>query len=73
MLKLAKLPDRTPVKLAITITPDLAQALGDYAMIYNRTYDDKAEVADLVPAMLDSFLASDRAFAKARKEQPGEG
>ena len=68
MLKLAKLPDRTPVKLAITITPDLAHALGDYATIYNWTYGDKAEVADLVPAMLDSFLASDRAFAKARKD-----
>jgi len=68
MLKLAKLPDRTPVKLAITITPDLAHALGDYAMIYNRAYGDKAEVADLVPAMLESFLASDRAFAKARKD-----
>ena len=68
MLKLAKLPDRTPVKLAITITPDLAHALGDYATIYNRTYSDKAEVADLVPAMLESFLASDRAFAKARKD-----
>jgi hypothetical protein len=68
MLKLAKLPDRTPVKLAITITPDLAHALGDYATIYNQTYGDKAEVADLVPAMLDSFLASDRAFAKARRD-----
>lgn len=30
-LKLAKLPDRTPVKLAITITPDLHEALHDYA------------------------------------------
>jgi hypothetical protein len=72
MLKLAKLPDRTPVKLAITITPDLAHALGDYAAIYNRTYGDKAEVADLVPAMLDSFLASDRAFAKARRDMEAE-
>ncbi len=68
MLKLAKLPDRTPVKLAITITPDLAHALGTYVTIYNRNYGDKAEVADLVPAMLESFLASDRAFAKARKD-----
>lgn len=68
MLKLAKLPDRTPVKLAITITPDLAHALGAYVTIYNRNYGSKAEVADLIPAMLESFLASDRAFAKARKD-----
>lgn len=68
MLKLAKLPDRTPVKIGITVTPDLAHALADYAVLYNRAYSDKAEVADLIPAMLDAFLASDRAFAKARKD-----
>ena len=68
MLKLARLPDRTPVKIAITVTPDLARALGDYQALYNRIYADKAEVADLIPAMLDTFLASDRAFARARKE-----
>lgn len=68
MLKLAKLPDRTPVKIAITVTPDLAHALGDYQTLYNRTYADKAEMADLIPAMLESFLASDRAFTKARKQ-----
>lgn len=68
MLKLAKLPDRTPVKISITVTPDIAHALADYAALYNRTYADKAEVADLIPAMLETFLASDRAFAKARKE-----
>ena len=68
MLKLAKLPDRTPVKIGITVTPDLAHALADYAALYNRAYSDKAEVADLIPAMLDAFLTSDRVFAKARKE-----
>lgn len=68
MLKLAKLPDRTPVKIGITITPDLAHGLADYAALYNRAYADKAEVADLIPAMLESFLASDRAFAKARRQ-----
>ena len=68
MLKLAKLPDRTPVKITVTVAPDLARALADYTALYNRAYDSKADVADLIPAMLDSFLASDRAFAKARKD-----
>lgn len=68
MLKLARLPDRTPVKIGITVTPDLAHALADYAALYNRAYSDKVEMADLIPAMLEFFLASDRAFAKARKE-----
>lgn len=69
MLKLAKLPDRAPIKITLTVTPDLARALGDYTAIYNRTYGDRAETTDLIPAMLDAFLASDRVFAKARKEQ----
>lgn len=73
MLKLAKLPDRTPVKISISVMPDLAHTLADYAAIYAQTYGEKAEVADLIPAMLESFLASDRAFAKARKERAGEG
>jgi hypothetical protein len=69
MLKLAKLPDRTPVKIGITITPGLDADLRAYLDLYRATYDDKAAtVADLIPAMLESFLASDRAFAKARKE-----
>lgn len=47
---------------------DLAHAPADYAALYNRAYSDKAEMADLIPAMLEFFLASDRVFAKARKE-----
>lgn len=69
MLKLAKLPDRTPVKIAITVTPDLDADLRAYLNLYRTTYEDKgATVADLIPAMLETFLASDRAFAKARRE-----
>lgn len=69
MLKLAKLPDRTPVKITITVLPDLNRALTDYAALYRETYGDKVDVADLIPAMLDGFLAADRAFAKARKDR----
>jgi len=68
MLKLAKLPDRTPVKIGITVTPDLDADLRAYLDLYRTTYEDKTvTVADLIPAMLESFLASDRTFAKARK------
>ena len=65
-LRLAKLPDRTPVKLSITIMPDLHQALTDYAGLYARTYGCDEPVAELIPAILAAFLESDRAFAKAR-------
>jgi len=66
-LKLAKLPDRTPVKLAIALAPDLHRSLLEYAALYAKTYGYEETVAELVPAMLSTFLASDRGFAKARE------
>ena len=65
-LKLAKLPDRTPIKLAITITPDLHQALQEYATLYASAYGREEPVAELVPAMLAAFLEGDRTFARSR-------
>ena len=65
-LKLAKLPDRTPIKLSINVTPDLSQALADYADAYGETYGQTEQVADLIPYMLRSFLESDRGFVRGR-------
>ena len=65
-LKLARIPDRTPVKLTITVMPDLHQALQDYALIYAATYGREEPIAELIPAILSTFLESDRGFAKAR-------
>lgn len=65
-LKLGKLPDRTPVKLAITITPDLQSLLHAYAAAYASTYGIEEPVTELIPAMLSAFLESDRAFVRER-------
>lgn len=65
-LKLGKLPDRTPVKLAITVTPDLNQMLNEYAVLYASTYGREEPIAELIPAMLASFLDSDRDFIRNR-------
>ncbi len=65
-LKLGKLPDRTPVKLSITITPDLLAALQSYAVIYAETYGVEEPVVDLIPAMLAAFLEGDRSFVRER-------
>ena len=65
-LKLAKLPDRTPVKLTITVTPDLHRALSDYAALYAQFYGHNEPVIELIPAMLAAFLDSDRSFARNR-------
>lgn len=68
-LKLGKLPDRTPIKLAVTITPDLHQALQDYASLYAATYGREEPLSELIPAMLGNFLESDRHFARSRPKQ----
>jgi len=75
-LKLARLPERTPTKITFTAPPELDLALRQYAGLYRAAYGQAETVAELVPFMLEAFLESDRAFAKARKdgaiEEPGE-
>lgn len=55
-LKLARLPDRTPVRVAISVVPDLQKALADYAAIYQQTYGEEQSIADLIPHMLAAFF-----------------
>lgn len=62
-MKLAKLPDRNPVRLTFSALPDLNAAL----QAYEAAYGQAVSVADLIPAMLEGYLESDRDFAKARK------
>jgi hypothetical protein len=54
-IKLPQLPDRTPVKLSISVMPDLHQALADYAALYAQTYGRDEPVAELISAMLATF------------------
>jgi hypothetical protein len=65
-LKLPQLPDRTPVKISISLMPDLHQALADYAALYAKTYGRDEPIAELIPAILAAFLDSDRTFTRAR-------
>jgi predicted transcriptional regulator len=66
-LKLGKLPDRAPVRVTVALAPDLHRALADYAALYRETYGQEESVAELIPFMLQNFLASDRCFARARR------
>lgn len=66
-LKIGPLADQTPVKLSISLPPALQADLEDYAAIYQRAYGQNAKVAELVPNMLQAFLASDGGFRRARK------
>lgn len=65
-LKLPQLPDRNPVKLSISVMPDLHQSLVEYAAIYAQAYGREEPVTELIPAMLAAFLESDRAFVRGR-------
>jgi hypothetical protein len=69
-LKLAKLPDRKPVKITITVSAELNAALQAYAVTYCEAYGDAEEVSELIPYMVEQFLAADRTFAKSRKANP---
>jgi len=65
-IKLAKLPDRTPVKLTFSASPDLKQALDEYAALYSATYGEGEPITELIPQMLALFLASDKTFRRSR-------
>jgi hypothetical protein len=71
MVKLARLPDRTPVKLTIAVSPELNKALAEYADLYREAYGQAEPGPELIPAMLASFLQSDKAFARRRRGEEG--
>ncbi len=66
-MKLPRLPDRNPVRLTISVMPDLNRALVAYAEAYRTAYGEAATVIDLIPEMLKGYLASDREFNNGRK------
>lgn len=77
-LKLGPLVDDKPVRLTVELPATVFRDLEDYARILaegagpsGRAKDMKAEPAKLVAPMLARFMATDRAFAKARRTRTG--
>ena len=67
-LKLADLADGKPVRLTIELSARLHRDLAAYALAINGGDAKGAPTVErLVPPMLERFIATDRAFAKARK------
>lgn len=66
-LRLAPIPDRTPAKLILALDPDTHAALADYAEIYRQAYGQEERAETLAAAMIESFLASDAGFKRARR------
>jgi len=66
-LKLGLIEDDTPVKLALELPAALHRDLVDYAKVLAAETGGKAvEPAKLVAPMLARFMATDRAFVRAR-------
>jgi len=68
-LHLSKLPDRTPVKISISVPPELHVALAAYAGTYQAAYGSAESIAELIPYMLAAFIESDNGFKKARRDR----
>ena len=72
-LRIGKLPDLTPVKLTVSLEPEVHQMLEDYAQIYNDSYGETVKPTELIPSMIAGFLATDNGFKRARKALKGTG
>lgn len=66
-LRIGKLPDLTPMKLTVSLEPEVHKMLEDYAKIYADTYGDAVKPSELIPSMVAGFLATDSGFKRARK------
>jgi hypothetical protein len=70
-LKLSAIPDDRPVKVTVELPAAVHRDLIAYAEILGRMAGEKTppDPSKLVAPMLQRFMATDRAFAKVRKEQ----
>ncbi|WP_184430793.1 DUF2274 domain-containing protein [Roseospira goensis] len=68
-LKLGPIPDDKPVKVALELPADVHRDLVAYADALARETGQTHEPAKLIAPMLARFMATDRAFAKRRKEK----
>jgi hypothetical protein len=67
-LKLSTVPDDKPVKIAIELPAAIHRDLVLYAeALAKETGQAAVELAKLIPPMVARFMASDRAFAKAKR------
>ncbi|MDQ2802974.1 MAG: DUF2274 domain-containing protein [Pseudomonadota bacterium] len=67
-LKLGPLSDDKPIKITIDLPASVHRALVAYAEVLGRTTGQPIiDPAKLIVPMIERFMATDRAFAKARR------
>ena len=69
-LKLKKIPDSTPVKLSLTLLPDVYADLLLYAEIYKQEHGQQETPPTLASHMIAGFMAADSGFRKAKQAMP---
>lgn len=70
-LKLGPLVDDKPVRLKIELPAAVHRDLVAYAEVLAAETGQKADPVKLVTPMLARFMATDRAFTKARRQATG--
>ncbi len=64
-LRLGPLPKTETAKLTFTCTVVLKAELERYAAMHSQTYGETVDAVTLIPHMLETFMARDRAFKQA--------
>ena len=72
-LKLGSIPDDKPVKLTVELPAVVHRDLLSYAQALARDRTPIADPSKLVGPILARFMASDRAFARARRKNQIDG
>lgn len=70
-LKLGALADDKPVRLAVELPAETHRDLVAYAEVLGRESGQAVEPVKLVAPMLARFMATDRGFAKQRRQPRG--
>ena len=69
-MRLGPLPKLESTKLTFTCSASLKANLDLYAAQHAQTYGEAVDAATLIPHMLESFIARDRAFKKQHAAGP---
>jgi hypothetical protein len=71
-LKLGPLPKHRTVRIPIVVSEPLKEELDAYAAVHTRVHGEPVETPELIPHILETFLHTDRAWCRRRK-QKGQG
>lgn len=61
--------DEKPTKYRVEVGPQLQEELELYGQAYAEEYGTEPKIAELLPVMIEQFLAKDREFKRFKKEK----